>query len=165
MVAWMSRNPLLEIGAISEIQMTETGLEPTTISFANENSIIWSNWPNNWVLLWVLICTVHLTVWSYHVTYTFQIKSTLYGCLNIKELPAWKRHDIWNLIDCNGTQTHNHLVCKRRLNHLPKLTKWLSCVVSTYMYSAFHCMFLSSQYSFQSESTLYGCLNVQELLT
>ena len=24
--------------------------------------------------------------------------------------------------DCNGTQTHNHLVCKRTLNHLPKLT-------------------------------------------
>ena len=24
--------------------------------------------------------------------------------------------------DCNGTRTHNHLVCKRTLNHLPKLT-------------------------------------------
>ena len=23
--------------------------------------------------------------------------------------------------DCNGTQTHNHLVCKRTLNHLAKL--------------------------------------------
>ena len=26
-------------------------------------------------------------------------------------------------IDCNGTGTHNHLVRKRRLNHLAKLTK------------------------------------------
>ena len=25
------------------------------------------------------------------------------------------------LSDCNGTRTHNHLVCKRTLNHLAKL--------------------------------------------
>ena len=25
--------------------------------------------------------------------------------------------------DCNGTRTHNHLVCKRTLTHLAKLTK------------------------------------------
>ena len=31
----------------------------------------------------------------------------------------------------------NHSVCKRTLNHLTKLTKWLSCVVSTYLYCAF----------------------------
>ena len=31
---------------------------------------------------------------------------------------------------------------KRILNHLAKLAKWLSCVVSTYMYGAFDCMFL-----------------------
>ena len=30
------------------------------------------------------------------------------------------------LSDCNWTQTHNHGVCKRTLNHLPKLVKWLS---------------------------------------
>ena len=47
------------------------------------------------------------------------------------------------LSDCNGTRTHNHLVYKRTLNHLAKLAKWLSCVVSTYLYSAFDCMFLS----------------------
>ena len=29
------------------------------------------------------------------------------------------------------------------LNHLAKLAKWFSCVVSTYMYGAFNCMFLS----------------------
>ena len=27
------------------------------------------------------------------------------------------------LSDCNWTRTHNHLVCKRTLNHLAKLTK------------------------------------------
>ena len=31
----------------------------------------------------------------------------------------------------------------RTLNHLAKLAKWWSCVVSTYLYGAFDCMFLS----------------------
>ena len=30
----------------------------------------------------------HLTVCSYHVTYAFQSESTLYSCLNVKELLA-----------------------------------------------------------------------------
>ena len=40
----------------------------------------------------------------------------------------------WRLTDCNRTQTHNYLVLKQTLNDLAKLTKWLSCVVSTYLY-------------------------------
>ena len=44
---------------------------------------------------------------------------------------------------CNRTGTHNHLVCRRTLNHFTKLAKWLSCVVSTYLYGAFDCIFLS----------------------
>ena len=47
------------------------------------------------------------------------------------------------LSDCNWTRTHNHLVHKRTLNHLAKLAKWLSCVVSLYLYGAFDCIFLS----------------------
>ena len=35
------------------------------------------------------------------------------------------------LSDCNWTQTHNHGVCKRTLNHLPKLVKWLSVCLRT----------------------------------
>ena len=31
-------------------------------------------------------------------------------------------------------------VCKRTLNHLAKLAKWLSCVVSTYLYRADKCL-------------------------
>ena len=69
----------------------------------------------------------------YHVTYVFQSESTLYSCLNVKELLAGNRRDIWNLSGCNGTRTHKHLVRKRILNHLAKLaklsarlrTKWL----------------------------------------
>ena len=61
-------------------------------------------------------------------------------------------------------QTRNHLVCKQTLKHLAKLAKCLSCVVSTYLYSAFDSMLLSCHDLFQSELTLYSCLNVKELL-
>ena len=47
------------------------------------------------------------------------------------------------LSDCNRTQTHKHLVCKRTLNYLAKLAKWFSYVVRTYLYRAFDCMLLS----------------------
>ena len=43
-----------------------------------------------------------------------------------------------SLSDCNRARTHNHLVRKRTLNHLIKLVKWLSFVVSTYLYGAFN---------------------------
>ena len=78
-----------------------------------------------------------MTVCSYHVTYTFQSEPTLYICLNVKEILARNRRNIWSLSDWNGTRTYNHLVPKRILNHLAKLAKWLSCVVSTYLYGAF----------------------------
>ena len=80
-----------------------------------------------------------LTVCSYHVTYAFESDSIPYICLNIKELLAWNRHNILSF----KIQTHNHLVCKGTLNHLAKLAKWFSCVVSTYLYGAFDLMFLS----------------------
>ena len=79
----------------------------------------------------------------FHVTYVFQSESRLYSCLNVKKLFARSRRKIWSLSNCNWTPTHKHLVRKRTLNHLAKLAKWLSCVVSTYLYSAFDCMFLS----------------------
>ena len=104
---------------------------------------MWPNWPNDWAVLWVLICTMHLIVCFYQVTYEFENESTFYSCVNVKELLAPRRHHIWRLSDCNGTRTHNHLVRKRTLNHLAKLAKWLSCVVSTYLYGAFDCMLLS----------------------
>ena len=64
-------------------------------------------------------------------------------CMNVNELLARNRHDIWNLSDCKRIRTHNHLVCKRTLNHLAQLIKWLSWVVITYLYGAFECIFLS----------------------
>ena len=115
-------------------------------------------------MLWVLICTVHLTVCSCHARYTFQRESTLYICLNVKELLALSRRKIWSFSDCNWTWTHNHSVHKWTLNHLAKLAKWLSCVVSTNLCITFDFMFLSCHYAFQSESILYSCVNVRKLL-
>ena len=72
-------------------------------------------------------------------------KVNLYSivCLNVKELLARSRRYIWSLSEFNGIRTHNHLVRKRTLNHLAKLAKWLSCVVSTCLHGAFDCMLLS----------------------
>ena len=41
----------------------------------------------------------------------------LYSCLNVKELLAQSRREIWSLSDCNWTRTNNHLVHKRTPNH------------------------------------------------
>ena len=62
-------------------------------------------------------------VCSYHVTYVFQSESTLYSCLNVKELLDRSRRQIRILSDCNWPRTHNHLVHKRTLNHLAKMAK------------------------------------------
>ena len=118
---------------------TETGLEPRT----TEHSTISSNWKNDWAAFWVLICMVHMTVCSFHVTYVFHTESWLYSCPNVKELLARIRREIWTLSDCNWTRSQNHLVRKRTLNYLAKLEKWLSCVLSTYLYYAVNCMFFS----------------------
>ena len=45
----------------------------------------------------------------------------------------------WLQLDPN----QNHLVRKQTLNHLAKLAKWLSCVMSTYLCGAFDIMFSS----------------------
>ena len=39
-------------------------------------------------------CQTRMTVCSYHVTYAFQSESTLYSCLNVKELLARNRREI-----------------------------------------------------------------------
>ena len=109
----------------------------------NKHLTIWPSWPNDWAMLWVLICSMHLTVCSYHVTYTFQSEFTLCSWLNVKELFARSMLKIWSLSNCNWTRTHNRLVYKRTPNHLAKLAKWLSCVVSTCLCDAFDSMFLS----------------------
>ena len=62
--------------------------------------------------------TVELTVYYYDVTYAFQSESTAYSCLNVKELFAQNRHDLWSLSDSIRILTHNHGFHKQKLNHL-----------------------------------------------
>ena len=140
---WISKNSLLTTTAISEVYLTAMGLLRTTTSSVNEHSTIWLNWPNYWAELGVLICTAPLTVCSSCIMYTLQSESTFYIFLNVNELPAQNRRDIWSLSNCNGTLTHNHLLRQQTLTHLAKLTKWLTWVASTYLYGAINCMFLS----------------------
>ena len=74
---------------------------------------------------------MNLTSWDFTKNWT-HLLSSLY------QLFFRKSED-----HCNVIRTHNHLVRKRTFNHLDKLAKWLSCVVSTYRYGAFDCMLLS----------------------
>ena len=76
-------------------------------------------------MLWVLICTVHLTVCYYHVTHEFQSEFILYSCLNVNELFLLSRRHILSLSDSNMIRTHNYLLRKRSLQP-PSLAKWLS---------------------------------------
>ena len=81
------------------------------------------------------LCYYHLTygfitVRYYHLTYVcFQSESTLHSYLNVKELLAQNRRDIWNLSDSNGIWTQKHLVPKRTPNHLAKRTITLSVLL------------------------------------
>ena len=69
----------------------------------------------------------------------------VHSCLNVKELLAWNKCLIWSSSDSNGIGSHDHLVRKRTLNHLAKLAKWFSCVVSGYSH-----MHRRNKYSQQS---------------
>ena len=74
---------------------------------------------------------------------SFRVNPHHVACLIVKELLAGSRRHFWSLSYSNTIQIHDHVVCKWALNHLAKLAKWLSCVVSTYLYGAFDCMLLS----------------------
>ena len=93
----------------------------------------------------------------YHVTYTFQNGDTFNTCLNVKELLARSRGEIWSLIDCIWTQTCNHLVDKRTLNDWALL--WVLICTVHFTLCPYHV-----NYAFQSESNLNTCLNIKELL-
>ena len=67
---------------------------------------------------------------------SFRVNPHSTVCLNVKELLARSRRHIQSLSDSNEIRIHNHLVRKPTLNHLAKLVKWVSCVVSTYLYGA-----------------------------
>ena len=67
----------------------------------------------------------------------------LNGC---QETPYPKQARYLKFRWLNETRTHNHLLRKRTLKHLPKLAKWLSCVVRTYLYGALTMCFYQLNY-------------------
>ena len=73
-----------------------------------------------------LFYTIFSVVGSCQVKYAFHSESTLYTCLNVKELLARRRSQVWSLNYCNWTPTQNHWLRKQTLNHLAKLTYELS---------------------------------------
>ena len=101
---------------------------------------------------------IFVTVCSCHVMYGFQSESTLYSCLNVKELLAQSRHKIWSLSDCSWTRTKNHLVCKRTLKTFGHSTVYeLEHTVSR-TYGQMH---LTDKYS--EHSSIIGWVFVYEL--
>ena len=56
--------------------------------------------------------------------------------------------------DGNWTQNHNQLIIKQELNHLLKLARWLSCVVSIICTVHLTVCSYHVTYAFQTESTL-----------
>ena len=101
---------------------------------------------NHMIKLQLIKCCEYLSVqWIW--LYVLFISLTRFS-VNAHPIVAWisrnSLFDTQSLSDCNRTQTHNHLDGKWKLNHLVKLTKWLSCLVSTYLYGAFIGIFLQS---------------------
>ena len=105
-------------------------------------------------ILLISIGGKHLTLNARAVmnTYDYRLNHERYvknDAKNIDTLPRVSNFKFQkNADDCNWTRTHNNLVHNRTLNHLAKLAKSLSCVVSTYLYGAFDCMFLSCHVRF-----------------
>ena len=70
----------------------------------------------------------------YHVTYAFHSESTLYSCLNVKELIARNRCDILSLSGSNEIRTHQYdlqvqtrasikVACSSMFQHVREYTK------------------------------------------
>ena len=66
-----------------------------------------------------------MTNWMYALVMSFTRfrENPHYSCLNVTELLARSRREIWRLSESNWTRIQNHLVCIRTLN---QLAKWLS---------------------------------------
>ena len=72
---------------------------------------------------------------------------------------------MWSLSDWNRSRIQNYLVRNRTVNHFAQQAKWLSCVLSTYLYDVFDCMFWSCHVRVSEWiHTLYICLNFEDLL-
>ena len=101
---------------------------------------------NDWAVLWVLICTVHLTVCCYHVTCKFQSESTLSILSECQETPCSKQAPYlkfkWQQQDSNrarGSLTFRQTIkCRVTL-------KLVRVIIITYI--QMHCIDKYSQHS------------------
>ena len=85
-----------DIWGLSECKETRTHnhlVRKRTLNF-------WPNWPTDGAEMGVLICTLYLTVPSYHFTYTFQSEYRIYIWMNVKDILRQNRRNIWSLSDC-----------------------------------------------------------------
>ena len=66
---------------------------------------------------------IYYIIYIYIYIYVYSRKKVFVKCSMSKRKKC--------LSNCNGTRTHNHLNCKRTLNHLASLAKWLSVCLQT----------------------------------
>ena len=131
-----------------------------TDKYSEHSSIIWLVWPIGWVFVYELgdcgfNCWCSHLNFRYFTCFAIWLYILIMWCTHFRVNPHYifalmsrnfstpNRRNILNLSYCNETPTHNHLVLKRKLNHLGTLANLLGCVLSTYFYSAFGCMLLS----------------------
>ena len=111
--------------------LTNTGMQSNFYKDKLWNVELSYDWNNLWAQF-QFCCYLYqidiMTVCSYHVAYACHSESTLYSCLNVKELIAQNGNDIWSLSDCNRTRTDNHLVRKLTLNHCSFTNLVVVCV-------------------------------------
>ena len=85
-VAWMSRNFLLEAGAKSEVWVTATGLEPTTTYLAKWLSVrLWTKW------FWVRVQLQPLKLCANVMFFELLLIHKIFlGEFNFKDIPWWQ---------------------------------------------------------------------------
>ena len=133
---------MFKAGTEYEVLLTTTGLKTWTTEFENEHLSLYPNWVSVRAVLWVLNCTIKMTICSYHFTYPFQSEPTFYSSVNVKELFLRCIREMWSLSYCKDIRTNSHLVRKQALNYSAKLAKRFIFALRNYRYGAFECIFL-----------------------
>ena len=107
-----------------------------TFYFVFENQNEWSDKKIMKHFLWLCVLVISRTCLSRTSEFTLELPEC-------QRIPCSKQAQNLKFKWLQLDRTHNHLVHKRTLNYSANQAKWLSCVVSTYLHSAFDCMFLS----------------------
>ena len=147
----MSRNLLLERRAVSKDYVNPQHLlrKGTLKTFGQTGQVIgWSCEYLSVQCIWL-----HVIIKSHACS---RVNPDSVICLDIKALLARSRSHIWSLSNSKEIWTQNRSVRKRTLNYWASLAKWLSRVVSIYLYVALTVWYFYVTYEFHSESALFG---------